>query len=114
MTLRPALIVCIAGLFALPVTTFAADAIDGATSGQRAIQPETSNGGRAITPPTQQRESAPARLRSAPDTGSSGSTLNSSSGSSGAVIERRERFKSDSRPLSDTIEQRRKAFESGN
>ena len=32
MTLRPALIVCIAGLFALPVTTFAADAIDGATS----------------------------------------------------------------------------------
>ena len=111
MTLRPVLFVCIAGLFAMPV--YAADAINGASSGQRAIQPDSSNSGRAITPPTQQRESAPARLKSAPATGNTGSIGNGTSGSSGAVTERRERFKSDSRPLSDKIDQRRKAFEGG-
>lgn len=106
MTLRPVLLVCVVGVFAAPV--LAADAIDGSTSGQRAIQSTD----RAISPPAQIRDSAPAELRSKPATGSSGG-VRRSTGTPSAPSQRSERFKSDTRSLSDTIEQRRKRFENG-
>jgi hypothetical protein len=111
MSLRPVVLLSIAVLFAAPV--LAADAIDGATSGQRAIQSDGANGGRAISPPSQQRESAPARLKDTPTGSSSGSSSSGSSGTGSTGVQTRERFKSDSRSLSDKIEQRRERFENG-
>jgi hypothetical protein len=116
MSLRPIVLLSIAALFAAPV--LAADAINGATSGQRAIQSDGANGGRAISPPSQQRESAPPRLKDTPTGSSSGtsSTGTSSTGTSGTGstgVQTRERFKSDSRSLSDKIERRRERFENG-
>lgn len=108
MTMRPVLFVCLVGVFVVPA--FAADAIDGATSGQRAIQSTD----RAISPPSQVRDSAPARLREEqPSPNSSATGVRRSSGTRSAPTRRSERFKSDSRTLSDTIEQRRKRFENG-
>jgi len=107
MTLRPVLFVCIAGLFATPV--LAADPTNSATSSQRAIQSTE----RAIPPPAQTRDSAPARLRDKPATRSGTSRARRSTGTRDTMSQRRERFKSDSRPLSDRIEQRRERFEDG-
>lgn len=110
MKIRSVLIVGVIGVSASAAV--AADAINGASSGQRAIQPNE----RAISPPTQQRGLAPQSLRNAPTSHNRKRTdsVGGSSSTPGSMSQRKQRFERDSNSsLSDTIERRRERFENG-
>lgn len=89
---------------------FAAMASAKAIGAQRAIDSSASN--RAIEPSTQQRDSAPARLKDPPASPTASAIGGGANTRTRVRTDSEPRFKSDSRALSHKIEQRRKAFES--